>query len=162
MTVVNLIISFNLLFSIFLLFILMNRYSKRLISETTYHFKPATIFINNKQKQSKMTEVKDTQKDPIVIVWGVPVDAANMPAKVQDGKYALSSTDESIATVSQDADNPLKGIITFTGKQGDVAIKISADADLGPEVKTIEDFEQFSVISDVAVKFGPKQITGVN
>jgi hypothetical protein len=123
-------------------------------------FKKATVFIYNLKFRTRMLKVKDTQT-PFTIEWPAPIDAKGNPAEVQDNAYAVSSTDETVATVAQDATNPRLVTVTPTGKLGPVSVKISADADLGTGVINISDQLDIEVDAGQAVGFAAPTVSGV-
>jgi uncharacterized protein YjdB len=64
------------------------------------------------------------------------VDAKGAAAQVQDGSVKWTSSDETVATVTQDAADPLKAVIV-AGLPGTAQVNVSADADLGDGIATI-------------------------
>lgn len=76
--------------------------------------------------------LKDSQNLPLSIA---PVDAKGNAAKV-DGVPAWSVTDPSLATLAV-ADDGLSAVLSPVGPLGAFKVQVSADADLGPDAKSI-------------------------
>lgn len=119
-----------------------------------------SIYTYNLKKGKMNKQIQDTQT-PFTVEFGKPVDAKGNETSVQDGSVAWNSSDETVATVSADADNPLKATVTPTGKTGTATIEISVDADLGEGVTTITGSADITVIAGNAVGFGEPTFTGV-
>jgi len=66
---------------------------------------------------------------------GHPVDSAKL-------KYVFSSSDETIATVSQDDADPTKGTLTFAGEEGLVTVNV-----------TVEDSKDGDILGSLAANF---------
>jgi hypothetical protein len=118
----------------------------------------ATIIIDNFKIKSEnlMTEVPFGAKS-VEISFGAPKDKFDNPAKIEEGSLKIESTDSEILTVEQsevNPDNPYACKVVFTGKAGVAQVKISADADLGEGVKTIEGAASFETVAGEATGFG--------
>lgn len=82
------------------------------------------------------------------------VDRKGHPAPVEDGSIRLTSSDETVATVTPDPANPYKGTIVAVGT-GVCQVNITADADLGDGVTTIHgEAIDVQVTGGVAVGIG--------
>jgi hypothetical protein len=82
------------------------------------------------------------------------------PASVQDGSVVFASSDPAVLEVVTDPANPLA--VTAKAKAPGVArLTVTADANLGDEVKNVELFEDFSVVGGEAmggrITFGPPE-----
>jgi hypothetical protein len=101
----------------------------------------------------KYVQLTDTQQ--ATIEFGAPVDKKGFPAKVQDGSVAFTIDDAAQATVTQDPTNPLKALVV-AGSPGDTPtmIRVTADADLGDGVTTIEGTEPYNTTAGSATGFG--------
>lgn len=80
------------------------------------------------------------------------IDHKGHAAHVDDGSAEWFSTDESVATVEQDANDQLKAIVRAVG-EGATQISVVADADLGDGVKQITGIGTIGVLPDDAVGF---------
>ncbi len=76
----------------------------------------------------------DSQKVPVS--YGSPVDAKGKKASIQSGSLVWKSSDETVATVTPDTEDPIAGVIV-AGNPGVAEIWPEADADLGDGVVTI-------------------------
>lgn len=79
--------------------------------------------------------VKDTQQ--VDVTYGKPLDKKGKETEVEAGSVAWKSTDETVATVVQDATDPLKALIV-AGNPGVCEVFPTADADLGDGVVSLE------------------------
>lgn len=118
----------------------------------------AILSINNYKIKSEnlMTEVPFGAVS-VELSFGAPKDKFNNDAKIEDGSLKIESTDSEILTVAQSAVNPSDRYavkVSFTGKAGVAQVKISADADLGEGVKTIEGAASFETVAGEASGFG--------
>lgn len=95
--------------------------------------------------EASMLQLTDTQRVQISIA---PVDKKGAPAQVQS--VAFSSSDTSVATVTQDATDPNKAVVV-AGVAGTCQIQVSADADLGDGVSTINGTLDITVVGGPAV-----------
>lgn len=103
-----------------------------------------------------MTEVPFGAQS-VEITFGAPKDKFQNDAKIEEGSLKIESTDSDVLTVSQsevNPDNPYGCKVSFTGKAGVAQVKISADADLGEGVKTIEGAASFETVAGEASGFG--------
>lgn len=84
-----------------------------------------------------------------------PVDSLGNPATVEPGSVNVVSSDESVAMINRDTENELNFEIigNNAGRVGVAQINISADADLGEGIVTIEGF--------IGVEITPKQAVGL-
>ena len=78
-----------------------------------------------------------------------PVDVKGNPAKVESVVWA--SSDPAIMTVVPDATDPMKAVFTAVGPLGTAQVQVSADADLGAGVTTINGTADVEVIASQAV-----------
>jgi hypothetical protein len=112
-----------------------------------------TIFTNQKNQikgEIKMVSIKVTQEQDLQIS---PADRRGNPAPVENGSVFFSSSDESIFTVHQNPDDGTKAVIKATGV-GVAQLNVTADADLGEGVETIEGFTGVEILPAQAVGFG--------
>lgn len=86
-----------------------------------------------------------------------PVDRNGKPAQVQDGSVAYevanAEGEEPIILVEEDPNDETKFTVKAL-RPGVAQLKVSADADLGEGVETIETFAAVEVIPEKAVGFG--------
>jgi hypothetical protein len=119
--------------------------------------KNSLVFVFNLQptiqvKSSSMTvTLTDTQYVSGAI--GAPVDAKGFPAAIQTGSVTFTSSDETVATVTQDTTNEL-GFTVTAQKPGVAQITATADADLGEGVSNITGFFGVEVTGGTAIGFG--------
>lgn len=113
------------------------------------------FFINQSIKtKGELTMVQAKIQQVFTATWPGPKDKAGNEASVQDGSVAFSSDDESVATVEANPDGgPYSAKVTTGDKVGATTVKISADADLGEGVKTIEGLLTVEVRAGDAVGF---------
>jgi hypothetical protein len=76
------------------------------------------------------------------------VDAKGNPAEVED--VAFSSSDESVLTVTAEADDPTQGLAVAVAI-GTAQVKVTADADIGEGVKTLTGLLDVEVVAAEAV-----------
>lgn len=101
----------------------------------------------------KKMRLINTQK---VGVTAAPVTSAGAPATIQPGSAVWASSDPSVATVEQDPSNELSAVVkAVAGAKGATQIKITADADLGEGVRSIEASGAIEVVVPEAAGFAP-------
>ncbi len=89
------------------------------------------------------------QADKAVEVAVGAVDKAGNPALVQG--VIWTSSDETIFTVEQNPEDPMKAKIKPVGTLGSAQIQVSADADLGEGVETLSGFADIEIVGGKAV-----------
>lgn len=112
-----------------------------------------TIFTNQQNKikgEIKMVSIKSTQEQDIQIST---FDRLGNPAPVEAGSVKFVSSDESVFTVHQDPEDQTKAVVKAKGL-GVAQLNVSADADLGEGVVTIEGFTGVEILPALAVGFG--------
>lgn len=116
------------------------------------------VFIDERivvEREIRMIRISDTQR--VRVTFGKPVDKKNFPADVQEGSVQIVATDDSITVTPVDGD-PFSADVIAQHPTTDITqpggVKISADADLGDGVLTIEGFEPVLVSAGVASGFG--------
>lgn len=82
-----------------------------------------------------------------------PVNKKGQPSQVEQGSVEYSSSNEAVFTVTEDADDETKFVVTAVGA-GTGQLNYSADADLGEGVVTITGFTDIEIT--------PAQATGFN
>lgn len=109
-----------------------------------------------------MIRMTDTQK--CRVTFGKPVDKKNFPAEVQGGSTLIEATDDSISVVPV-ADDPFSVDCIAQHPTNDPlnpgGIKISADADLGDDLTTIEGFEPVLISAGQAFGFGAPTVSAI-
>jgi len=99
-----------------------------------------------------------TDSQQVDVTYQGPVNRKGKPAPVQDGSVAFKTSDPTVATIVQDAGNPFKGTIV-AGNAGVCEVSLTADADLGDGVTTIEsEHVAVQVTAGAAVGFGSPTI----
>jgi hypothetical protein len=93
-----------------------------------------------------MTKLTNTQQAPIVIR---AEDRRGEPAPIAD--ITFSSSDESVVTVTQDANDPATALIKAR-KAGTAQIHFEGDADLGDGVNKLSGTEDIVVVAGQAVR----------
>jgi hypothetical protein len=93
--------------------------------------------------------IKDRQQFTVGIA---PKSKAGNPAPVQ-GIPAWSSSDETVLLVTP-AEDGMSAVVKAVGPTGAASVKVSADADLGEGVKTIEGILNVGVEAGEAADFG--------
>ncbi len=86
----------------------------------------------------------------------IDVTAATIPSgsAVEAGSVKWASSDEAIATITQDAGNELRAVIApLAGATGTVTITLTGDADVGAGVETITGTGELEVIAGQATGF---------
>ncbi len=119
----------------------------------------ARLYIdNNSHNQIKgqiMAITLETAQE--VTVEFSALDRRGKAASVESA--TITSSDEAVFTVTQDADNPLKAVVRSVGA-GVAQLDISADADLDDdETTTITDFLAVEVKNPEAVGFGAPTVS---
>jgi len=99
------------------------------IAPTQTGFGAPTFIFSHQKTNSNMVSTTDMATG-YSFEYGQPTTPKGNPAPIQAGSVKNSSSDETIATVSKDPDNELKGDVQLTGKMGVYTITTEADADL--------------------------------
>ncbi len=102
----------------------------------------------------------DAKGKSAAVVFGNPTDAAGNQVSVKDGSVKFGSSNDGVATVTQDPTNPMAASVSFTGKNGSADIVISANADLvdGGTDDEITGLVTFVVETTEATGFGDPSI----
>jgi len=74
------------------------------------------------------------------------------PAKI-DGEPTWEISDPELATLEKDEANPFQVTVKTTGKLGFFQVRVSADADLGEGVSTIQGTLDIEVQASMAARF---------
>ncbi len=83
-------------------------------------------------------------------MWVNPNDATDTRPGNIDGAPTweiVNATPAGIASIVPDASDPKQAHIALTGVEGTFSVKVSADADLGSGVKTVENTGDFTVVA---------------
>lgn len=83
-----------------------------------------------------------------------PVDSKGNPAQVQAGSVDYFIDDPDLVDVIEDPDDETKFTLVAKGKVGVGQFRVTADADLGEGVKSIETFAAIEILPAGAVGFG--------
>jgi hypothetical protein len=108
----------------------------------------------------RMIRLSDTQKTRVT--FGKPLDGKGFPAEVQADSVKIEATDDSITVTPVDGDQFSVDVVAnhpTTDITAPGGVKISADADLGDGVSTIEGFEPVLVTGGAAKGFGAPTAT---
>lgn len=83
-----------------------------------------------------------------------PVDSKGNAAQVEAGSVDYSIDDPDLVEVIEDPDDETKFTLKAKGKVGVGQFRVTADADLGEGVKSIETFAAIEILPAGAVGFG--------
>lgn len=103
------------------------------------------------RKEEDMIQITDVQK---VKARLSPIDAAGNPAQVQAGSVSWASSDPAILSVTPNPADEMEAEVVAIGPLGSAQVQVSADADLGDGVKSINGIGDVQVIASEATTVG--------